>query len=71
MEFSRPDLCGPEEEKKMGMQGDFWDDLKGEILPPALAQAARADEMKVFKERRAYDLVERFRLPSGTRTVGT
>ena len=47
------------------------DDLKGDELPPALAQAARAEEMQVFPERRVYDLVERSRLPAGTRIVGT
>ena len=71
LEFSRVDLCDPQESEAIELGGRFMDDLKGDEFPPALAQAVRAGEMQVFRERRVYDLVERSRLPAGIRILGT
>ena len=70
MEFSRPDLCDPQEIETQESSGYFLDDVKGELLDPKLTREARLDEVKVFGERRVYDVVPRASMPPGRRTIG-
>ena len=44
-EFSRPDLCEPVEAQQLDETGYYVDDLKGELLDPRLAKAARREEI--------------------------
>ena len=70
MDFARADLCDPEEIKLEEAQGQYIDDLKGDVLDPGLARKARAEELEVFQERQVYDTVERSRVPRGAKVVG-
>ena len=69
-EFSRADWCDPSEEQEIAESGQFIDDFKGEVLDSTLTRAARAEELKVFRERRVYDIVERSKIPKGAKIVG-
>ena len=50
--------------------GQYWDDLKGELLDPKLARKARQEEMEVFRMRDVYEIVPRSKVPRGKRVIG-
>ena len=66
LNFSRADLCDPEE--KVG--GIYVDDLKGDELDPQLAMAARRDELEEFRRRKVYSVVPRSAMRPGAKIVG-
>ena len=70
LEFSRPDLCDPDECKNVDDLGYYKDDLKGEVLDPRLARKARQEEIQVFRDRKVYDVVPRSSMPPGKRCIG-
>ena len=70
MEFARPGLCDPEEVKTEEESGRYIDDLKGDVIPPPLARAARAEELEVFQDRGVYDVVPRSQMRRGAKLVG-
>ena len=56
LNFTRSDLCDPDEEE---LHGRFIDDIKGCELDPGLTRAARREEIDEFKSRRVYDVCPR------------
>ena len=69
-EFARPDLCDPVEFDADREAGQYVDDVKGGILDPRLARAARQEELQVFRERNVYKVVPRSSMPRGAKIVG-
>ena len=53
------DLCDPADQVVKADSGQYWDDLKGEMLHPKLARKARQEEMEVFRMRDVYEIVPR------------
>ena len=47
LNFTRADLCDPEEEEEIG--GRYVDDLKGTELDPVLTKAARREELEELR----------------------
>ena len=67
MNFSRSDLCDPEEEVLLGR---YVDDIKGTELEPKLVHAARKEELDEFRRRKVYEVIPRARMPVGAKIVG-
>ena len=68
--FESRDLCDPKDDEWWGEEqenGYYWDDIKEVQLDAKLTRAARAEELKIFRERRVYDVVPRERIPRLTR----
>jgi hypothetical protein len=64
------DLCDPADQIVKADSGQYWDDLKGEVLDPGLARKARQEEMEVFRMRDVYEIVPRSSVPKGKRVIG-
>ena len=64
------DLCDPADQIVKADSGQYWDDLKGEVLDPGLARKARQEEMEVFRMRDVYEIVPRSSVPRGKRVIG-
>ena len=67
MNFTRADLCDPEEEE---LCGRYIDDLKGTEMDAKLTRAARKEELDEFRNRRVYDVVPRTSIRAGSKIVG-
>ena len=63
-------MCCPVEAANDEKSGIYWDDVKGGEIDPALARAARQEELQIFRQRRVYDVVPRSRVPPGKRVIG-
>ena len=68
LNFTRPDLCDPDEEE---LHGRFIDDIKGCELDPVLTGAARQEGIDEFKSRRVYDVCPKSSMPRGAKIVGS
>ena len=64
------DLCDPADQVVKADSGQYWDDLKGDVLDPGLAKKARQEEMEVFRMRDVYEIVPRSSVPRGKRVIG-
>ena len=69
-EFSRPDMCDPSESELIESNGQFVDDVKGDVLDEKLTRVARQEELQVFRDRRVYDVIDRASLPRNAKLVG-
>ena len=70
MGFERSDLVEPEEDAKIEECGIYMDDIKGLELQPELAREARREELQVFRERGAYEVVPRSSMARGSKLIG-
>ena len=67
LNFTRSDLCDPDEEE---LHGRFIGDIKGCELNPVLTRAARREEIDEFKSHRVYDVCPRSSMLRGAKIVG-